>query len=86
LSSFSVPGAGMLTHVEPYWDGAQPMSGGESVGNTLPQNSPACICWSAVNPVKSTGVLGSTAKGTAPATIPLSYRQLNPIHGPPGQG
>src|SRR5437868_2777904 len=57
-----------------------------NVGNTPPQCSPACICWSAVSPVRSTGVVGSEAKGTAPATMPLSYRQLNPIHGPVFRG
>ena len=48
------------------------VSGEESVGLTLPQKRPACICWSAVSPVRSTGVVVSAANGTAPATSPLS--------------
>src|SRR6266478_862815 len=85
-SSFSVPGAGIFTRFDPYCDGAQVVRGCVSVGRWLPQNSPACNCWSAVSPVKSTGVVVSVAKGTAPATNPLSYRQLNPTHGAFFQG
>ena len=82
LSSFSVPGAGIEISVDPNWAGAQLMSGEFSVGRTLPQNKPACNCSSALNPVRSTGVVVSVANGTAPATSPLSYRQLKPTHGP----
>ena len=64
-SSFSVPGAGIETNVEPYCDGAQLVKGDVNVGNTLPQCRPACICWSAVRTVKSTGVVVSVANGTA---------------------
>src|SRR5208337_892227 len=80
-SSFSVPGAGIFTRFEPYSDGAHMVRGVESVGCWDPQNSPACICWSAESPVKSTGVVVSVANGTEPATRPLSYRQLKPTQG-----
>src|SRR4051812_25477523 len=79
LSSFSVPGAGIEIRVDPYWAGAHVVSGALSVGRTFPQNNPACNCSSALNPDRSTGVVVSVAKGTAPATRPLSYRQLKPI-------
>ena len=85
-SSFSVPGAGIFARFDPYCDGAQLVRGCVSVGRWLPQNSPACNCWSAVSPVKSTGVVVSVANGIAPATSPLSYRQLNPTHGAFFQG
>src|ERR1700682_4546060 len=55
-SGFSVPGAGVFTRFDPYCDGAQVVSGCVNVGRWLPQNSPACNCWAAVSPVKSTGV------------------------------
>src|SRR5581483_1506783 len=72
LSSFSVPGAGIETRVDPYCDDAQLVSGLVNVGNRLPQNRPACICWSALSTLKSMGVVVSEANGTAPATKPLS--------------
>src|SRR6266446_7109907 len=83
LSSFSVPGAGMLTRVDPncpagHGDG----KGVVGVACALPQNKPAWNSWSGVSPlaVRSTGPPSET--GTAPATRPLSYRQLKPSHGP----
>src|SRR5438876_9446686 len=83
LSSFSVPGAGMLTRVDPncpagHGDG----KGVVGVACALPQNKPAWNSWSGVSPlaVRSTGPPSET--GTAPATSPLSYRQLKPSHGP----
>src|SRR5438270_3282919 len=86
LSSFCVPGAGILMRVDPNCAGAQLVSGVLNVGTTFPQNNPAWSCWSAVNPVKSTGVVVSAANGTAPATNPLSKRQLKANHGPSFQG
>jgi hypothetical protein len=64
----------MDTRVDPYREGAQVVSGDVSIGKTLPQCSPACICWSAVSTVRSTGVVVSAAKGTAsrPSNLPLS--------------
>lgn len=55
----------MDTRIDPYREGAQVVSGDVSIGKTLPQCSPACICWSAVSTVRSTGVVVSAAKGTA---------------------
>ena len=62
-SSFSVPGAGMLTRLEWYSEGAQVVSGVLSVARWLPHASPACCCWSAVSPVRSTGVVVSISIG-----------------------
>src|SRR5205807_581669 len=67
LSSFSVPGAGMLTRVDPncpagHGDG----KGVVGVACALPQNKPAWNSWSGVSPlaVRSTGPPSET--GTAP--------------------
>src|SRR5439155_25381621 len=83
LSSLAVPGAGMLTRVDPnsaagHGDG----KGVVGVARTLPQNIPAWNSWSGLSPLaaRSTGPPSET--GTAPATSPLSYRQLKPTHGP----
>src|SRR5438045_4168486 len=77
LSSLAVPGAGMLTRADPncpagHGDG----KGVVGVACALPQNKPAWNSWSGVSPlaVRSTGPPSET--GTAPATRPLSYRQL----------
>jgi len=48
------------------------------------QSKPAWNCWSGLRPDRSTGP--PSENGTAPATRPLSYRQLKPIHGPSFQG
>src|SRR5436309_3846027 len=70
LSSFSVPGAGMITRLDPncpagHGDG----KGVVGVACALPQNKPAWNSWSEVSPlaVRATGPPSET--GTAPATI-----------------
>ena len=82
LSSFSVPGAGMLASVDEYSEGAQDWNPAVRVAVTPLQVSPACACWSNVNPLRSTGVVLLIAYGTDPATRPESYRQFPPAHGP----
>ena len=55
LSSFSVPGAGMLTSVELYCDGRHGREAGMAgVAFTPLQVRPAWDCWSAVRPLRST--------------------------------
>src|ERR1019366_4761622 len=81
-SSFSVPGAGIETSEEWYWDGAQRVSGLVSVGRCVPHSSPDCICSSPVRPVRSMGVVVFAANGTWPATKPESKRQLKLAHMP----
>ena len=39
---------------DPYRDAAQVVRGIAKVGTAVPQNRPACICWSAQSPVRST--------------------------------
>src|SRR4029077_21272495 len=95
-SSSDVPGAGILMRVEPYWEAGQSNRGVENVGTADPQNKPAWSCWSPVRPLRATKgtpplrkevppqtVLGFVRlkHGAGPATRPLSYRQLNAIHG-----
>src|ERR1700677_3768155 len=91
-SSFSAPGAGMDTNVEPYrFAGHKPLGliGVVGVAWTGPQKSPPSNCWSGVRPETSTveslpfGPLAQfpPTQGTGPATRPLSYRQLKLIHG-----
>src|SRR5579863_8674785 len=72
LSSFSVPGAGMLTSDELYCDGKQELKPEVGVALTPLQVRPAWACWSKVRPLRSTGVVVSVANGTAPATRPES--------------
>ena len=81
LTSVAVPGAGMLTSVDPNWFPAHVVGKATvGVGCAPPQNIPAWNSWSAVSPLRSTSPPSET--GTAPATNPLSYRQLKPNHGP----
>src|ERR1700730_17685168 len=81
-SESCVPGAGMVTRVDPYCEADQDVGSlVNGVARTLPQNSPAWNSWSAVKPLRSTAFTPSP-NGTEPATRPLSYRQLNPTHGP----
>src|ERR1039458_10602561 len=82
LSSLSVPGAGMLTSVEPYCEGRHDWKPAVRVAFTPLHVRPAWACWSKVRPLRSTGVVGSAAKGTEPATRPESYRQFHPAQGP----
>src|SRR6266403_2856112 len=98
LSSFSVPGAGMLSSVEVSCEARQGVGSGIlGVAFTPLHASPASNSWSAVNPLRSIAgcplsrveteahpLLGSVRlkQGVDPAVRPLSNRQLNPIHGP----
>src|SRR5579863_8665502 len=83
LSSFSVPLAGIDTLVAPVPPGLAPQLDGSLLRGTVSvakilsplgplQNSPIAACWS---PSKANAEAKS---GTAPATSPLSYRQLKP--------
>src|ERR1700740_1227984 len=93
-SSSDVPGAGVLLRVEPYWEAGKSIRGVMNVGTADPQNRPAWSCASPSRPLRSTKgtpprrnppqtVLGFVRlkHGVGPATRPLSYRQLNAIHG-----
>src|SRR5579885_2402350 len=90
----------MLIRVDPYCDAGQilvprlELIGVVGVACTAPQKRPAWNCWSGLMMDASTtesepsGPLLQLppAHGTAPATNPLSYRQLNPSQGPVFQG
>ena len=81
-SSFSVPGAGILTKEEYCEAGHRPVAliGMVGVARTPAQDNPASNCWSGVRPEKSTmlsvpfGPLPQLppAHGMGPATKPLS--------------
>src|ERR1700688_2987222 len=95
-SSSDVPGAGILISVEPYWDAGHDANAAVRVAATPLQVRPACTCWSAVIPLRSTVGTPPLRKdvpaqtvfglvmlkhGTPPATRPLSYLQLTAIQG-----
>ena len=76
-----VPGAARFSSLAP--NGACPeqiagVSGAEAVATLFPQKRPIAACWSASSEASAVGK--SATKGEL-ATSPLSYRQLNAIHG-----
>src|SRR5690242_1645477 len=94
LSAFSAPGAGTEARVERKIDPGHRLAPRDEAigvparfaaeggaGREAPQTSPDWNCWSALRAVRST-VPEPSSKGIALATMPLSYRQLKPIHGP----